>query len=503
MVQVTEDFQNLAMQPGRTVYCKIIAGSYTYYDDSIIEFDFDDIAHPDYFTIGLTCANRFAFSVRYREDLDVGAEVKPFISFDGEEWCPLGVFFISRRYVRGSYASIICYDRMYSLDGEYSSSLAAPATTSALLREICSNYGITCSNFGGDYAVSEIPSGCTVKEMLGYIASMNCGNIKFDRNGALSLRPFAAAGYEFFLKKKNCMDIEKNMNYSQTRRVVVDTGDGVLEAGSGGELLTIEIFNPLMTQERLNLIRNKLTQVCFYGAEIEMQGLPFLEAGDFVNYVDGSDIIEFALSELNYHYDGTLTAKLHSRNRSYSDPMVHKNELEAALAEIRTALGNVYETRTNEAAIALSTAESEAAAFSFETKKSNAFAQIDVNFTVDGGGSNTLYAAVYVNGEKKRESVHTVNGSARELLHLYYLADNLPKGKNAVKITLRTASGQMAIQKGQLVATLVAKGLAGGANNIRDRQVIFDDIPIMRLKARVYKIVNIACELQTEIKEAT
>ena len=36
MVQVTENFQNLAMQPGRTVYCKIIAGSYTYFDDSII-----------------------------------------------------------------------------------------------------------------------------------------------------------------------------------------------------------------------------------------------------------------------------------------------------------------------------------------------------------------------------------------------------------------------------------------------------------------------------------
>lgn len=503
MVQVTENFQNLAMQPGRTVYCKIIAGSYTYFDDSIIEFDFDDIAHPDYFTIGLTCANRFAFSVRYQEDLDVGEEVKPFISFDGEEWCPLGVFFISRRYIRGSYASIICYDRMYTLDDDYSSSLAVPTTTSALLREICANYSLSCADFGGNFTVKEIPSGCTVKDMIGYIAAINIGSAKFDRNGALALRPFAAAGFKFFLKDKYCMDIEKNMNYSQTRHIIVDTGDGVLEAGSGGELTTIEIYNPLMTQERLNSIRSKLTQVCFYGAEIVMQGMPFLEAGDFIDYINGSKFEELALSELNYHYDGTLTAKLHSRNRSYSDPMVHKNELEAALAEIRSTLGNVYETRTNEAAIALSTAESDAAAFTFETKKSNAFAQIDVNFTVDGGGSNTLYAAIYVNGEKKRESVHTVNGSSRELLHFHYLADNLPKGKNAVKITLRTASGSMTVQKGQLIATLVAKGLAGGAQSIRDRQVVFDSIPIMKLKAKKYKISDIACAIQTEIKEAT
>lgn len=503
MVQVTESFKNLAMQSGRTVYCKITAGSYTYFDDSIIEFDFDDIAHPDYFTIGLTCANRFAFSVRYQEDLGVGEEVKPYISFDGEEWCPLGVFFISRRYVRGSYASIICYDRMYTLDDDYSSSLSVPTTTSALLREICANYSLSCANYGEDFAVSEIPAGCTVKDMIGYIAALNIGSAKFDRNGALALRPFAAAGFKFFLKDKYCMDIEKNMNFSQTRHIVVDTGDGVLEAGSGGELTTIEIYNPLMTQERLNSIRSKLTQVGFYGAEIEMQGMPFLEAGDFIDYINGSNFEELALSELNYHYDGTLTAKLHSRNRSYSDPMVHKNELEAALAEIRTTLGNVYETHTNEAAIALSTAESDAAAFSFETKKSSAFAQIDVNFTVDGGGSNTLYAAVYVNGEKKRESVHTVNGSSRELLHFHYLADNLPKGKNAVKITLRTASGSMTVQKGQLIATLVAKGLAGGTNNIRDRQVVFDSVPLMTLKSKKYKIADFACAIQTEFKEAT
>lgn len=502
MVQVSDNFQNLAMQPGRRVSCKIIAGTHTYYDDSIIEFDFDDIAHPDYFTIGTACANRFAFSVRYQEELDVGDEVKPYISFDGEEWCPLGVFFITRRYIRGNFASIICYDKMYSLDESYSSSLSVPTTASALLREICTGNNISCSNFGADIAITEIPSDCTIKQMIGYIAALNCANAKFDRSGALTLFTSTSAKY-FFLREKYCMECQRNMTESTIRHIVADTGDGILESGSGGELNTIDIYNPLMTQTQLDLILRRILTVRFCGAEIEMQGMPFLEAGDFVFFIDGNTAYEIALSELNYHYNGALTAKLHSRNRVYSDPAVHKNELEAALAEIRTSLRNIFKTYSNETAITLSTAETEAALFSIETKKSDVFAQVDMNFTVDGGGSNTLVAAVYVNGTKMRESVHTVNGSSRELLHFHYLADKLPRGINSVKITLRTTSGNMTIQSGQLVATLVGKGLAGGTQNIRDRQIIFDNIPTMAFKYYGYKISAISCNAQAEQEEAT
>lgn len=204
------------------------------------------------------------------------------------------------------------------------------------------------------------------------------------------------------------------------------------------------------------------------------------------------------MSEIDYHYDGALTAKLFSRNRSYSDPTVHKNDLEAALEEIRASLGNIYKKHINEEALSLSTSETTAAEFSFEAKKANVFAQVDMNFTVDGGGSNTLLAAVYVNGEKVRESVHTVNGSSRELIHFYYLAENLPKGNNTISVTLKTASGQMTIQSGQLIATLVGKGMAGGSQNIRDRQTVFESIPVVKMNCGGFKILGLSESVQTE-----
>ena len=123
-----------------------------------------------------------------------------------------------------------------------------------------------------------------------------------------------------------------------------------------------------------------------------------------------------------------------------------------------------------------------------------------MNFTVDGGGSNSLLATVYVNGTKARESIHTVNGSARELVHFYYLAENLPKGSNKITVTLKTSSGQMTIQSGQLIATLIGKGMAGG-QSIRDRQTVFESIPMIPMKFGCFQIPDITENVQTEQEE--
>ena len=119
MVEVSQKFKDLSRENGRHVYCRIEVGGEVFLDDRLLEFTFDDVTHPDWFTLGTTCANRFHFSARFSGELEVGAEVRPYISFDNEEWCPLGIFYISRRYVRGNTISITSYYKMYSLDIEY------------------------------------------------------------------------------------------------------------------------------------------------------------------------------------------------------------------------------------------------------------------------------------------------------------------------------------------------------------------------------------------------
>lgn len=189
MYEVSTKFQILAESPGRHVYCKIVAGGKTYLDDKIVKFEFDDVVYPEHYTIGTASSSRFSFTVRYTDALQVHDMVKPYISFDNKEWCPLGVFYVSRRYVRGFYASITCYDMMYSLNMEYVPSIEAPTTAAALFRDICSQHEIECVS--GDwmiYQVKKLPKGYTVREVLGFIASIASSSVKFNREGKLWVR---------------------------------------------------------------------------------------------------------------------------------------------------------------------------------------------------------------------------------------------------------------------------------------------------------------------------
>ncbi len=478
MVDVSNDFKRLAIQSGRYVYCKIIAGNTTFLDDRILEFDFDDICHPEWVTFGTVCPNKFTFSVIYNGELQVGDTVKPYISFDNSEWCPLGVFYVARRYVRGKKASITCYDKLYSLDAEYVPSIQAPTTTDAILRDVCETAGLVCEDFGYDFKVQEIPLGHTLKDMIGYIASMNRSCAKLDRNEKLVLRvPTHRISYA--LDTENFMDYSRNLDHSSITCLSCDTGNEILVSGNGALTSTIEFYNPFMTQRTLDNLLAMTRSVTFYGAEITMQGLPFLESGERADFVEqGVDMYAIILSEIDYHYDGALTAKIYSRNRSYTDATVHKEDLDAALDEIRAQLGNVCIKQTNDNALTLGASPVTAASFEFLAKARNTFAQIDLNFTADSASGMTFNIDLFVNGEKISRTALHIAAKQSELLHYYYLADNLPKGANKIEVQISTPQGTAVIPKNQLIATLVGKGLGGGnSGNVNDRLIITEEFP--------------------------
>ena len=479
MVNVSDNFLELAHQNGRQVSCKIVAGEETFLDDRIIEFDFDDVIHPNWFTIGTSCSNRFAFSVRYSGELEVHDEVRPYISFDGEEWCPLGVFYVARRYVRGNYASIICYDRMYSLEMEYVPTVSVPTTVNDILDDICEQYGFVCAEkVVHTYKVEKIPTGTTVRDILGYIAGTGYSNAKFDREGNLRMKRYSHMD-EYYISGKNCMDYSRDMSSMHITRMIVDTGDEVLETGKGGEIATLEFYNPFMNQNLINAIVAIFGAIRFYGADIKMQGMPFLESGDSIFLRENErDIYAIAVSEIEMHYDGGLTARLYSRTRSYTDAALHQDDLVSALEQIRASLGNICLKNVNSEDISISSEGVSAARFEFDTRVSGTFAQADLNFTLDGVGAIKILA--YVNNKLVRECIHETEG-AKELIHFYFLAENLPKGNNVVSVTIKAVSGEMSIKSGGLTATLVCRGAAGGTEKIRDRQLLSDKAPCAAL----------------------
>ncbi len=474
MVEVSDKFKRLATAYGRHVYCRIEAGGEVFYDDRLLEFDFDDVIHPDWVTFGTTCANRFHFRALYDGELAVNAEVKPYISFDNEEWCPLGVFYISRRYVRDGAISITAYDRMYSLDMQYSYVGTLPTTTDELLRGICAAHGITAEGYGYPFKVEYVPAVCTVRDMIGFIAGVNFDCAKFDRLGRLTISHRGSDNI-YTIDKKNCMEIHRNMAYSTFTCVKVETDSGTLVNGDGAEISTMEMYNPLYTESMMTGLLSFAKIRRFYGAEIEMQGLPFLETGDHITVLDKGLIFPIHLSEVEYHYDGALTATVYSKNRTYLDNVVYMDDLEELLKSLSLSHNVVSLVQQNEHQLAIGADGTVIADFTFTTAK-EAFAELNLSISLSQNNADGFKFSIYVNGaEAKRHIIHSADGTGAVLTHLYHLAQSLPTGENRIFVTAATKNGSAYILPDALHAGLVVHGGASLGGDA-DRLSLYDNL---------------------------
>ena len=333
---ISEKFKELALANGRYVSCKIELGNTTYYDDRLIKFNFTDVAHPDWFTIGTASSNEFSFTVMHTFEPNVHDEVRPYISFGGGEWCPLGIFYIARRYFRGKYATFVCYDKMYDLDVEFTHSYPTSGSVAAstVLQHVCAEAGLVFNGSCIDYHIIPSNNYATLRQMIGYIAALNCACAKINRYGELVFKSYSEMPTAQ-LSAANCFSIDLNITRAGISGLRVNTGSETLRYKENTGLAMIDLYNPFMRQDRVDAIGKQLDPLYFYGAEIEMQGLPFLEAGEFIQLknTDGS-LTPIVMSEIQYSYNGALTAKLLSKNREDNDPVIHRKEFEDALADL-------------------------------------------------------------------------------------------------------------------------------------------------------------------------
>lgn len=337
MAELSENFKQLASANGRHIQCKIRVGTTIFTDDSIIKFDLIDLAHPDWFTIGTSCPNEFSFTVRTDVEFKLHTSVLPFISFNGEEWCQLGKFYISRRYIRGDYATIFCYDKLYDFEDapvKDTFPLVMYERSDTLLSAVCVSENITFKGTCASYALPQLSYTPNVREVIGYIAAMNGACAKLDKEGDLIFKKYSEMPTKV-IPAKNCFSITRNITRAGISGLRVNTGRGILRYGANTGLSMVDLYNPYMTQEIVDAVGEQIEPLYFYGAEVKMQGLPFLEAGDLMllEDTDGSTA-PIMISEIRYHYDGSLTAELFSKNKTDDDTVIHRQEFADTIAEL-------------------------------------------------------------------------------------------------------------------------------------------------------------------------
>ena len=206
-------------------------------------------------------------------------------------------------------------------------------------------------------------------------------------------------------------------------------------------------------------------------------------------------LYDLIVSEIEYHYDGGLTARLYSKNKSYTDAAPRTDDLEKLLTELRKSVGTMYNKHVNDKMLAIKSDPVIAADFEFNTLVKT-FVQVDVNFTVDTSTADFMIVSVYVNGVKaERDAVQYMPNTGRELVHYYYLAENIPAGKNRIYVTLSTKTGDCYILEGQLIATVLGYGIAGGGSgDVRDRLSFIDKMTPVSASAMEMKVAEITDE---------
>lgn len=352
MVQTSDRYKALATAPGRAVYCTIEAGELTFSDADIIGFEFQDVVHAEEMAFGSTAASRFHFEVITDGYIPLSAVIKPFISFEGsDERCPLGVFYIAKRYRRRSRYSITCYDRMYQLDDIYETELSFPATAQDALDDICERLSIDCSVVCGDYSCTAMPGQATFRDVIGYIAGLHGAAAKFGRDGALCFRTLEDCG--FTVTRDNYVSLSMKQDPCEIRQINVQTDAETFISGDGTRLSTYVMYNPFGDQGTADRLLSAWENFSYYGMDVEMQGLPFLEAGDRLTVQNDNDngLFTAIVSELDFVYDGALSMTLCSRSKNpvddYENASDQSSQLEAAEENLRV----VYYTYSNPRAV--------------------------------------------------------------------------------------------------------------------------------------------------------
>ena len=130
---------------------------------------------------------------RFSEYDFFGAKIRLFLKFQLSstvERIEYGTFTVITPETYGTTVLITAVDNMHKADTEYITELVYPASLRTIVIDACEKIGVVLDSttFNNDnFVVSEKPTGLTIRQLLGYIAMIAGGNVRFDTTGLLKI----------------------------------------------------------------------------------------------------------------------------------------------------------------------------------------------------------------------------------------------------------------------------------------------------------------------------
>lgn len=363
MYQVSEALDKVISGSGRTFYARLNGIS-----DGIQEIVQTNFSTPDsYFYVGGAIASKIEVSMFTKsQEFVKGTEVRLEIgaTADGTiEWIPMGYFTIKEQKKDRNLLTFTAYDRLESkLAKAYKSKIVKyPVESKEFLTDISKQTGVefdtsklsdnlmidkilTVNDQSGEKTYKEPFDGFTMQQVVGYIAQLHGTFAICDRNGKVTFRWYEALTTDYpgkigdtagsyledqnlsfiyntieFLKESHTYLIKTNRYFDdllqsetmcQISGISCDTENNHYESGTN---INTNLSNPVMTQEWLDKILEKIKDTRYYPVSFSFMGDPRLDVGDVVTIVDAkNNLIDVPVMQHTITFDGGLLSEVAS-----------------------------------------------------------------------------------------------------------------------------------------------------------------------------------------------
>lgn len=286
------------------------------YNQTLNEFKYSNIINPNNsISIGNTCSSSVTFSIYMPA---ISLENKEITIFEGVKvgteinYIKLGIFTVTKEESNGEYTKYTAYDKMYKAEKGYFSELTYPSTDKAILEEICTKLGIQlATSITNTHTITDKPQGYTMREMIGYMATLQGCNAAINSDGNLELRWYKDSGYVLdghqYYQQGVTFTTSKDFTIRKLTCNNTKSGDSkTSEITAGGGTTGLSFANPFMTQEILNEVYKKIGGFQFRPLTVKFVGDWRLEVGDIITVNKGGIDYKVPIMQITHECDGGL-----------------------------------------------------------------------------------------------------------------------------------------------------------------------------------------------------
>ncbi|WP_307976294.1 carbohydrate binding domain-containing protein [uncultured Streptococcus sp.] len=244
------------------------------------------------------------------------------------EWVKMGKYYIDDIKIdrNANTTEIELMDEMFKLNGSFKTDLKYPAQIRDVILEIATKTGVTLAS--DDFGTTAIqqhvdePTGdkLTYRDVLSQASQLLGFSCFFNRNGELEVRGLTESGITITADNYFLHGLEKSEVEYQIAGITCEVAnDEKLTVGlQTGRSLEIE--NPLATQDTLNLLYYALKDIVYYPYDLSYQGHLKLDVGQWVTIkTNKNETFKVPVLYQSFSFSGGLTSTISADSVAGSD----------------------------------------------------------------------------------------------------------------------------------------------------------------------------------------